>query len=103
MKINLCAFILVLLLSSAVFAGEYIIARGENPQGKSYFAYTGLVSKKGAGWQDNSIPNGIFEVVVSDGNLDVRYVDATKRIMSFAKLSSRRRIVNLFSFCPVCF
>ncbi len=30
MKINLCAFILVLLLSSMAFAQEEIIARGEN-------------------------------------------------------------------------
>lgn len=31
MKINLCAFILVLLLSSTAFADEEIIAHGKNP------------------------------------------------------------------------
>lgn len=73
---------LILSLSQLAFAGEEIIAHGENPQGKCYFPYSGLVTKKAAGWQDDSITNGVFEVAVSDGKLDVRYIDAAKRVMS---------------------
>jgi hypothetical protein len=73
---------LILSLSQLGFAGEDIIAHGKSPQGKSYFPYSGPVTKKAAGWQDDGITNGVFEVAVSDGNLDVRYVDAAKRIKS---------------------
>lgn len=82
MRIKISVFVFILLLSRLAFADEYIIAHGENPQGKSYFAYTGLVSKKDSGWQDGSITNGIFEVVVTDGKLDVRFIDASKSIKS---------------------
>ena len=75
-------FIFVLILTKPVFADEDIIAHFKSPQGKSYYAYTGLVSKKDAGWKDESIKEGITEIIVNNGNLDVRYVDATKRIMS---------------------
>lgn len=94
MKINLCAFILVLLLSSMAFANEEIIAYGENPQGKSYFAYTGLVSKKDSGWQYNGIKNGVFEVAVSNGSLDIRYVDSAKRIKSSLADGGQVTILN---------
>lgn len=74
---------LVLLIAKSAFAGEQIIAHGENPKGKSYFAYTGLVLKeKNAGWQDNALSGGIFEVVLNNGVLDVRFVDASKSIKS---------------------
>lgn len=82
MRVNVCTLIFVLLLSCTVFAKEEIIAHGESPQGKSYFAYTRLVSKKDSGWQDNGIKKGIFEVVMEEGSLDIRYVDAAKRSMS---------------------
>lgn len=83
MKINLFVLIFVFSLSGVVFAEEEIIAHGENPNGKSYFAYEKLVlNKKDAGWKDANIPNGIFEVVVTDGKLDVRFIDATKSIKS---------------------
>ncbi len=83
MKRDLFVFILVLFLSSTAFANEEIIAHGENPKGKSYFAYKKLVlNKKDAGWQNANITNGIFEVVVSDGKLDVRFIDASKSIKS---------------------
>ena len=72
-----------LISSKQVLADEHIIAHGENPQGKSYFAHTGLVlKKKDAGWQNNALSNGIFEVVLNDGVLDVRFVDASKSIKS---------------------
>jgi hypothetical protein len=80
-KIALVGFF-ILILSKLVFADELIIAHGENPQGKTYFAYTGLVSKKNAGWHDNGIEKGIFEVVLSDENLDLRFIDASKNIKS---------------------
>ena len=83
MKINFFVLILVLSLSGVVFAEEEIIAHGENPNGKSYFAHERLVlNKKDAGWKDANIPNGIFEVVVTDGKLDVRFIDASKSIKS---------------------
>ena len=80
-KIILVGF-LILILSKTVFADEYIIAHGENPKGKSYFAYEKLVLKKDTGWQDANITNGIFEVVVVDGKLDMRFIDASKSIKS---------------------
>lgn len=105
-KIILVGF-LILILSKTVFADEYIIAHGENPQGKTYFAYTGLVSKKSAGWQDNGIEKGIFEVVLSDGNLDVRFVDASKNIKSartqggkVITLNKRNNEVTIFVVYP---
>lgn len=71
------------MLSSMAFANEEIIAHGENPKGKSYFAYEKLMSnKKDAGWRDSNITNGIFEVVVTDGKLDVRFIDVSKSIKS---------------------
>lgn len=70
-KVILLGF-LILSCTKPVFAEEYIIAHGENPTGKSYFAYEKLVvNKKDAGWQDANITNGIFEIVVTDGKLDV--------------------------------
>lgn len=92
-KIILVGF-LFLILSKPVYADEYVIARGENPKGKTYFAYTGLVPKKDTGWQDNGIKNGVFEVVISNGNLDVRYVDAAKRIMSSVTDGGQVTILN---------
>ena len=73
---------LSLLVAKPAFADERIIAHGENPQGKSFFAYTGLVSKKDAGWQNASMDKGIFEMVLNEGVLDVRFVDASKSIKS---------------------
>ena len=71
------------LVATPAFADEQIIAHGENPEGKSYFAHTGLVlKKKDAGWKNNALSNGIFEVVLNDGVLDVRFVDASKSIKS---------------------
>lgn len=76
-------FVFVLILTKPAFADEYIIAHGENPKGKSYFAHEKLVlNKKDAGWQDGNITNGIFEIVVTDGKLDVRFIDASKSIKS---------------------
>jgi hypothetical protein len=80
-KIVLVGF-LILISFKLAFAEEEIIAHGENPKGKSYFPYLGIVPKKSVGWQDSSITDGIFEVVVSNGVLDVRYVDSAKRIKS---------------------
>ena len=92
-KIILVGF-LILILSKLAFAGEEIIAHGENPQGKCYFPYSGLVSKKDAGWQNHSITNGVFAVAVSDGNLDVRFVDAAKRIRSSRADGGQVTILN---------
>lgn len=75
-------FIFALILTKPVFADEYIIAHFKNPHGKTYYANTGLVSKKDAGWKNDGIEGGITEIVMNNGKLDVRYVDATKRIMS---------------------
>jgi hypothetical protein len=77
-----------------VSADEYIIAHGESPQGKSYFAYTGLVSENGSGWLDNGISNGVFEVAVSNGDLDIRYVDAAKRIKSSLADGGKVTVLN---------
>ena len=70
------------LIAETAFANDQVIAHGENPQGKSFFAYTGLVSKKDAGWQNTRMDKGIFEVVLNEGALDVRFVDASKSIKS---------------------
>jgi hypothetical protein len=74
--------IFALLLTKPVLAEESVIAHFKSPQGKTYYANTGLVSKKDAGWKNDGIEGGITEIVVNNGKLDVRYVDATKRIMS---------------------
>lgn len=87
-------FIFGLILTKPVFADEYIIAHGENPQGKAYFPYVGLVSKKDSGWHNDGIKNGVFEVVVSNGNLDIRYVDAAKRIKSSLADGGQVTILN---------
>jgi len=92
-KIILIGF-LIFILSKSVLADEYVIAHGENPQGKTYFAYTGLVSNNNAGWQDNGIKNGIFEVVVSDGNLDVRFVDCSRSIKSVRSQGGKVTVLN---------
>ncbi len=82
MKKNLCALMLVLLLSTVAFANEETIAHCENPQGKGYYPYTGVVSKDNSGWQDDSIKDGVFEFSANNGQLDVRYIDTAKRIRS---------------------
>lgn len=92
-KIILVGFFII-ILSKLVFADEDIIAHGENPKGKTYFPYIGLLSKGDSGWKDNNITNGIFEVAVSNGNLDVRYVDASKRIMSSRADGGQVSILN---------
>jgi len=80
-KIILLGFF-ILILSKPVFADEWIIARFKSPQGKAYYANIGLMSKKDAGWKNDGIKEGIVEIVVNNGKLDVRYVDTTKRIVS---------------------
>jgi len=75
-------FIFALLLVKSVFAEESVIAQFKSPQGKTYYANAGLVSKKDAGWKNDGIEGGTTEIVVNNGKLDVRYVDATKRIVS---------------------
>lgn len=94
-KINLFVLILVLLWSGLAFAEEEIIAHGENPNGKSYFAYEKLVlHKKDAGWKDADMANGVFEVVVTDGELDVRFVDASKSIKSARSQGAKVMTLN---------
>ncbi|MBI4398791.1 MAG: hypothetical protein HY586_06670 [Candidatus Omnitrophica bacterium] len=82
------------LIAEPAFANEQVIAHGENPQGKSFFAYTGLVSKKDAGWQNAGMDNGIFEVVLNDGVLDVRFVDASKNIKSVREQGGKVTTLN---------
>lgn len=71
-----------IFIPTLVFGQETKIAHCENPQGKSYFPYLGLVQEKDAGWDENGISNGIFELIATDEKLDVRYVDSANRIMS---------------------
>lgn len=92
--IGLFIFSFLLVLSKSAFADEYIIAHGENPQGKAYFPYMGLVTKNDSGWQNDGIKNGVFEVAVSNGNLDIRFVDAAKRIKSSLADGGQVTILN---------
>ena len=94
MKKILLAGFLILILSKTVFADEYIIAHGENPQGKAYFPYMGLVPKNDSGWRNDGIKNGVFEVALSNGNLDIRFVDAAKRIKSSLADGGQVAILN---------
>jgi len=84
----------ILIFSNLVFAEEYIIAHGENPQGKAYFPYMGLVQKNDSGWQNDSIKNGVFEVAIGNGKLDIRFVDAAKRIKSSLADGGQVTILN---------
>jgi len=74
--------VLVMLVSVSAFAQEERIAKGKSPEGKTFFLYKGLVQKQDSGWQENGIGNGLFEVVINEGLLDVRFVDAAERIVS---------------------
>lgn len=94
MKKILFLILAIAFISMPVFAEETIIAHGKNPQGKSFFPYTGLVSKKDSGWQNSGIDNGVFEIAVSNGNLDVRYIDASKRIKSALEEGGKVMILN---------
>jgi hypothetical protein len=94
MRKTILAVFFMLIISKVAFAEEYIIAHGENPKGKSYFAYTGMVAKKDSGWKNNGIKNGIFEVVLNNNKLDIRYVDAAKRIVSSASDGGQVTLLN---------
>ncbi len=82
MKKILLVGIFILSLSKLTFADEYVIARFKSPQGKAFYANTGHISKKDAGWKNDGIEGGATEIVVNNGKLDVRYIDATKRTIS---------------------
>jgi len=86
---------LTLISSKLALADESVIARFENPKGNAYYAHTGIVfKKKDAGWQNSQINNGLFEVVLNDGSLDVRYVDASQTIRSVLEQGGMVRTFN---------
>jgi hypothetical protein len=70
-----------LLVSGNCFALD--VAQCSNPKGKSYYPYLGAMDKKNAGWTDDGITDGITTLTKSsDGQYDILFVDAFKRIIS---------------------
>jgi hypothetical protein len=78
------SFIFLLFFSVAnSFAYSQTIADCTNPDGYAYFHYSGVVSKKDAGFQKDKITGGITSIVkLPNGKFDILIVDTRKTIIS---------------------
>ncbi len=71
---------LATFISDVAFAEDLAICH--SPSGKAYYAYNGIVPKDKAGWQDDAITGGTYTLTRQGKELDLLYVDATKRVAS---------------------
>ena len=58
------------------------VANCHSPKGKAYFAHLGIVPQDKAGWQDDAVTGGAYTLTRQGKELDLLYVDSTKRVAS---------------------
>ena len=74
--------IFIVMFTSNTYANTQI-ASCSAPQGYSYYAAYGLVTKDKAGWQKDAISGGKTTLSINNGNYDILYTDSSGRgIMS---------------------
>ena len=96
MRTFLWSCLFVIFLCNLSFADEVLVAHCQNPKGKAYFPYKGLMLKeRDSGWQNDEIRNAVVELVRDkEGGLDIRYVDASRRIKSSRADGGQISILN---------
>ncbi|MBK8274959.1 MAG: hypothetical protein IPK92_03750 [Nitrospira sp.] len=84
MRSNALKWIFVLLVlcqAGNSYSGE--IANCRSPQGYGYFHHSKLTSKGDAGWENDSVSNGLTTLQrLDNGNYDILLVDVRKKIIS---------------------
>lgn len=84
-----------LLLCIASYSHGVELATCRAPAGKSYYHYSGLASKKSAGWTDDKISNAVFTLTqASDGSFDVLFVDFAGKPGSSAQDGALVRLLH---------
>ena len=74
--------IVIGMFASNAYANTQI-ASCSSPQGYSFYAAYGLVTKDKAGWQKDGISSGITTLSINNENYDILYTDSSDRgIMS---------------------
>lgn len=74
--------IVIVLFTSNTYANTQL-ASCSAPQGYSYYAAYGLVTKDKAGWQKDAMSGGKTTLSINNGNYDILYTDSSGRgIMS---------------------
>jgi hypothetical protein len=68
------------LFASCSYAGE--IASCQSPAGRAYYFNLGIVPDAKSGWENDKISNGSFTLVKSGQELDILFVDVTKKVQS---------------------
>lgn len=70
--------IVIAMLTGNTYANSQI-ASCSAPQGYSYYAAYGLLTKDKAGWQKDSISGGKTTLSVNNGNYDILFTDSSGR------------------------
>jgi hypothetical protein len=80
--VNIAVVIAASVMASPGATAEEITTCRE-PSGTAYFHYSGLVDKKGSGWQSDKIGGGAVTLVQnSDLSFDILYLDTRKKPIS---------------------
>ena len=75
-------FLAVALTVAAFTANAEIVATCGISEGRSYYIPGGLVTGKHAGWTDEKISKGSFQLIRSGDEYDIVFTDSTGRTLS---------------------
>ncbi|ATS36825.1 MULTISPECIES: hypothetical protein [Xanthomonas] len=86
------SFATFVAISTPTYAAE--LASCSNPEGKGYYAETGIITAKDSGWNDERITGGLTKLSKHGDDYDLIYVDVRQEIVSAREEGARIMLLS---------